>query len=88
VAKKLTSTNPRVKSKTSRQRRTSREKIAATLAEIDQIKPATPQAARAIALVRSWLVDESGYDEETWPQLKRALNRERARVGARRLFHG
>ena len=25
-------------------------------------------------LLREWLEDESGYDEATWPELKRALN--------------
>lgn len=40
----------------------------------------------AIALMEEWLKDESGYDEEAWPALKIALNEERDRVGARRLF--
>ncbi len=71
-----------------RQVKSRREKIAATIAVIDEIKPPSAQAAKAIALLKSWLVDESGYDEETWPQLKEALDRERQRVGARRLFHG
>ena len=39
-----------------------------------------------IASFKSWLGNESGYDEETWPKLKKALNQERDRVGARRLF--
>ena len=47
----------------------------------------TIKAAKAIALFKSWLEDESGYDEETWPKLKKALNQERDRVGARRLFN-
>ncbi len=63
------------------------EKIAATITALDEIKPPTPEAARAIALFRSWLTDESGYDEETWPKLKKALDQERERVGARRLFN-
>jgi hypothetical protein len=62
------------------------EQLTATLARIDRLKPPTPQAASAIAMLRSWLTDESDYDDKTWPQLKRALNRERDRVGARRLF--
>lgn len=33
-----------------------------------------------------WLADESGYDEETWPRLREALDCERERVGARELF--
>jgi hypothetical protein len=39
-----------------------------------------------INLLRSWLADESGYDEETWPKLKKALDQQRRRVGARGLF--
>jgi hypothetical protein len=39
-----------------------------------------------ISLLRSWLADESGYDERTWPKLKKALDHERRRVGVRRLF--
>lgn len=38
----------------------------------------------AIALLDEWLCDESGYDEETWPRLKRALDEDR--LSARRLF--
>jgi len=63
-----------------------KKKIAAAVVELNQLKPKSAKAARAIALFKSWLEDESGYDEETWPKLKRALNRERDRVGARRLF--
>lgn len=39
-----------------------------------------------IRLLDEWMADESGYDEETWPLLKEALNREREHVGARKLF--
>jgi hypothetical protein len=38
-------------------------------------------------LLRTWLADDSGYDEETWPVLKRALEEDRA-PGQRRLFDG
>ena len=62
--------------------------IAAAAAELDQIKTTLPKAANLIALLQSWLSDTSGYDEETWPKLNRALDRERSRVGARRLFNG
>ncbi|MCA1716967.1 MAG: hypothetical protein LC781_09010 [Actinobacteria bacterium] len=31
----------------------------------------------AIRLLEDWLADESGYDEETWPELKEALDRNR-----------
>jgi hypothetical protein len=37
-----------------------------------------------IALLEEWLRDESGYDEETWPELKKALDRDR--LSARKLF--
>jgi hypothetical protein len=60
--------------------------ISATLDRINQIEPQTPKAARVIALLRGWLKDKSGYDEKTWPALKTALNQERARRGAARLF--
>jgi hypothetical protein len=30
-------------------------------------------AAEAIALLEKWLADESGYDEEAWPRLERAM---------------
>lgn len=33
--------------------------------------------AKAIALLKSWLADDSGYDEKTWPHLKRAIERNR-----------
>jgi hypothetical protein len=39
-------------------------------------------------LLKSWLADDSGYDEKTWPRLKKALDRERQRVRARELFDG
>jgi hypothetical protein len=63
-----------------------REKIAAVIAELDQIKPPSGKVAKAIALFKSWLTDESGYDEKVWPRLRKALEQERERAGARRLF--
>jgi hypothetical protein len=57
-----------------------------TLAELDGLEATAPNVKALIDLFRGWLNDESGYDEETWPKLKQALNRERARAGARRLF--
>jgi hypothetical protein len=39
---------------------------------------------KAIALLDQWLNDDSGYDEETWPELKKSLDRER--LSNRRLF--
>ena len=38
----------------------------------------------AIKLLDEWMADESGYDEETWPELKEALDRDR--LGYRKLF--
>lgn len=35
-------------------------------------------------LLNEWLADESGYDEETWPELKAALQANRS--SGRRLF--
>ena len=60
--------------------------IAAGLERLDALKPESAQAAGLIGLLRSWLADESGYDEQTWPKLKQALDQERRRVGARGLF--
>ncbi len=39
-----------------------------------------------IKLLDEWMSDESGYDEDTWPIIKKALNCERDNVSARRLF--
>jgi hypothetical protein len=62
--------------------------IKAALEKLDALVPETPKLARLIGLLRSWLTDESGYDERTWPKLMKALDEERDRVGARRLFDG
>ena len=35
-------------------------------------------------LLDKWMADETGYDEETWPELKKAL--EEDRLSPRRLF--
>jgi len=32
------------------------------------------RVSRVTKLFDEWLQDSSGYDEETWPQLKQALN--------------
>ena len=39
----------------------------------------------ALDLLRQWMADESGYDEETWPALKELL--EEDRLSARKRFH-
>jgi hypothetical protein len=64
------------------------ENIAAVIAELEEIKRQSAKAAKAITLFQSWLSDESGYDERVWPRLKKALQQERERVGAGRLFDG
>jgi hypothetical protein len=56
------------------------------LTVLNDLKPKSRKAKSTIALLASWLNDDSGYDEEAWPELKEALDRERARVGARGLF--
>jgi hypothetical protein len=38
-----------------------------------------------LKLLDEWLQDESGYDEETWPELKEALDRDR--LSDRKLFN-
>lgn len=68
--------------------KTREKKINAALTAVEQLKPPTPKAAKVISLLKNWLSDESGYDEETWPELKKSLDEERQRVGARRLFRG
>jgi hypothetical protein len=67
---------------------TTQAAIAGTLNSIKQLKPRTAKGAQVLDLLKSWLNDKSGYDEKTWPKLKKALERERKRVGARRLFDG
>lgn len=42
------------------------------------------RAALAIRLLDEWMADESGYDEEAWPELKAALDRDR--LSSRRFF--
>lgn len=40
----------------------------------------------AVALLDEWLADDSRYDEESWSELKAALDRDR--LSARKLFDG
>lgn len=58
------------------------------LAVLEFSRSLTRQAERpnvgAIRLLDEWMADESGYDEETWPELKEALDRDR--LGYRKLF--
>jgi hypothetical protein len=37
----------------------------------------TEDVDSAVSLLDEWLNDESGYEEETWPKLKEALDRDR-----------
>ena len=80
----------RVSSRRRPARRPAKREIAAAAAleRLRGIEPRRRKGARVIALLRSWLEDESGYDEETWPQLKKSLNEERSRVRARKLVNG
>jgi hypothetical protein len=51
-------------------------------------KESAEERAEALrALFAEWLADESGYDEETFPQLKAALEETRKSVSAQPLFH-
>ena len=40
----------------------------------------------AIQLIAEWLADESGYDEKTWPIVKKVI--EENRLSYRRRFNG
>lgn len=44
----------------------------------------TQSTESAIRLLEEWLADESGYDEETWPELKKALDENR--LSSRKFF--
>lgn len=51
------------------------------------IEPLTQERIdKLIQLLDEWMADDSGYDEETWPELKEALDTERDLVSAERLF--
>ncbi|CBN54392.1 MULTISPECIES: hypothetical protein [Kamptonema] len=55
---------------------------------ISSLEPLTPeQVQKTIDMLDEWMTDESGYDEETWPALKAALDKERDIVSAERLFN-
>lgn len=40
----------------------------------------SPKIRKLMKLMKSWLEDESGYDEETWPQLQEALKKNRTSI--------
>jgi hypothetical protein len=81
------STAKRRRPKVARSKANHEAAIAATLKGLDNSKPKTAKAAAVLELLRSWLKDESGYDEQTWPKLKKAIDAERDRIGARSLFN-
>lgn len=47
------------------------------LPEEDDAVPRQRSEDPLIRLLRGWLADESGYDEETWPVVKRAIEENR-----------
>ena len=38
------------------------------------------RADKLIQVLDEWMADESGYEEETWPKLRAALDRERENI--------
>lgn len=46
----------------------------------------TPESDPVVRLLEAWLADDSGYDEDAWPELKDALDRDR--LSSRKLFRG
>lgn len=52
--------------------------------KISAVQQAKNEAA--VRLMKEWLKDESGYDEETWSRLKAAI--EANRLSSRSRFHG
>ena len=52
------------------------------------LAPLNPEQVRnVIDLLDEWMADESGYDEETWPELKAAIDKERDLILAEKLFN-
>jgi hypothetical protein len=41
------------------------------------VGPHVDEGKEVTSLLEEWLADESGYDEETWPELKQALDQDR-----------
>jgi len=84
--RKTTITTKPAKRTRSRGRASPDDAVTDALKEINRLTPSSAKASQAIALLKSWLKDDSGYDEQTWPKLKKALDQQRAKAGARRLF--
>jgi hypothetical protein len=78
MAKKTS--RPKTKTSKAKPKVTTSAEIVAAVERLEKLEATTPKAAKVIALLRKWLTDESGYDEETWPQLSKALNKKRRRV--------
>lgn len=53
------------------------EKLAVLEFSRDLSRGAGRPNVRAIRLLDEWMAEDSGYDEETWPELKEALDRDR-----------
>lgn len=51
---------------------------------VDEESARSERGHGAVRLLESWLEDESGYDEEAWPDLKKRLDEDRP--SSRRLF--
>lgn len=62
---------------TGRKRRADERRIAEAVAALDELEATASKGKAIIAMLKSWLEDDSGYDEETWPPLKRALDERR-----------
>src|SRR4051794_5249812 len=77
--KKATKTSPKTNGSTRRQSKEEKKKaeIAETIARLDKLDLPDEKDRKMIELFKEWLADESGYDEETWPILKKALVRNR-----------
>lgn len=52
--------------------------------DTEQRKDARAAAERFRKLLDEWMADDSGYDEEAWPEIKDALDQDR--LGYRKLF--
>jgi len=42
-----------------------------------EVRPHVDEGKEFTSVLEEWLADESGYDEETWPELKQALDQDR-----------
>lgn len=55
-----------------------------TVPRVREATDGTGDSDPLVRLIEGWLADESGYDEETWPELMAALDRDR--LSSRTLF--